>query len=82
MWKNIVERGRAQMTVWLIRIECWIPKAIDTHSEYAILTASPLQQWLPESATVLLYTYVYIGCVVERNSHPTDFIPIKCCRWG
>ena len=39
MWKNIVERGRAQMTVWRIRIACWITKATNTHSEYVTLIA-------------------------------------------
>jgi len=37
MWKNIVERGRPQMTVWRVRIACWIRKATDIHSEYVIL---------------------------------------------
>ena len=34
MWKNIVERGRLQTTVWRMRIACWITKATNTHSEY------------------------------------------------
>jgi len=40
MWKNIVERDRPQMTVWRMRIECWIPKATDTQSEYVFLCLS------------------------------------------
>jgi hypothetical protein len=47
-WKNIVERGRPQMTIWRMRIVCWIHKATDTHSEYVILIAFPQQQWLNE----------------------------------
>jgi len=39
IWKNIVERGRPQVTVWRMRIACWIPKATNTHSEYVILFA-------------------------------------------
>jgi hypothetical protein len=31
MWKNILERGRQQMTIWRMRIACWIPKATNTH---------------------------------------------------
>ena len=31
-----VERGRPQMTIWRMRIACWISKATDTHSEYVI----------------------------------------------
>ena len=34
MWKNIVQRGRPQI-IWRMRIACWIPKATNTHSEYA-----------------------------------------------
>jgi len=49
-WKNIVEPVRPQMTIWRMCIACWIPKATDTHSEYVILIALPLQQCLHESA--------------------------------
>jgi hypothetical protein len=31
VWKNVVERGRPQMTIWRMRIACWIPKATNTH---------------------------------------------------
>ena len=39
MWKNIyiVEPSRPQMTLWLMRITCWMPKATNTHSVYVIL---------------------------------------------
>ena len=33
MWKNIVQRGRPQMTIWRMRIAGLIPKATKTHSE-------------------------------------------------
>jgi len=62
MCKNIVEPDRLHMTIWHMRIACWIPKATDTHSEYVILIAFPLQQWFRERASVLLYTY--IDCLV------------------
>ena len=58
MWKNIVELGRPQMTIWRIRISCWIPKSTDTHSEYAILIAFPLQQCWHERDSTLPYTYI------------------------
>jgi hypothetical protein len=46
IWKNIVGRGvMPPMKIWLISIECWIPKATNTHSEYVILIAFPCQQW-------------------------------------
>jgi hypothetical protein len=52
MWKNIVEPDRPQMTVRRIRFACWIPKAANTHSEYAIFIAFPQQQWLHVRASV------------------------------
>jgi len=62
MLKNIVERGRPQMTLWRMRIACWISQATNTHTHthtyYVILIAFPRQKWLRESASVLLYTYV------------------------
>jgi hypothetical protein len=33
MWKNIVGRGRPQMTIWRMRIACWIPKATKTNPQ-------------------------------------------------
>jgi len=30
MWENIVQTDRLQMTIWRMRIACWIPKATDT----------------------------------------------------
>jgi hypothetical protein len=50
MWKNIVQWCKPQITIWRMRIACWLTKATDTHSGYVILTAFPLQQWLKESA--------------------------------
>jgi len=41
------------MTIWRTRIAGWIPKATNTHSEYAILIAFPLQQSLHERFLML-----------------------------
>jgi len=61
-WKNIVEPGRPQMTIWRIRIACWISKATKTHSQYEIRIDFPLQQLMHERASLLCYTY--IACLV------------------
>jgi hypothetical protein len=53
MWKNMV-----QMAIWRMRTACWITKATKTLSEYVILFAFPLQQWLRERASVVPYTYI------------------------
>jgi len=39
MWKNKVQPDYSEMTIWRMRIWCWIPKATDTHSEFLILIA-------------------------------------------
>jgi hypothetical protein len=92
MWKNSVERGRLQMTIWRIRIPCWILKATNIHSEYVILIALQLQQWLHESTFILPYTYtaylVYDSHIQHVNIlcwHNVKF-HIKardtyCCLW-
>jgi hypothetical protein len=56
--KNIVQPGRLQMTIWRMRIACWIPKATNTQSKYVTFIAFPLQQWLRERASVLRHTYI------------------------
>ena len=61
-WRNIVEPKRSQMTVWLMRIACWLTEATDTQSEYVVHIFLPLQKWLHESVSVLRYTYV--ACLV------------------
>jgi len=33
IWKNMVDPGRPQMAIWHMRHACWIPKAINIHSE-------------------------------------------------
>ena len=40
------------------RIGCWITKAKNVNSEYVILIAFPLQQWLHEDASLLRYAYI------------------------
>jgi len=66
MWKNVVEPGRPQMT-WRMRFACWIPNAANTLSEYVITFIFPLQQWLPEYASSLFYTY--IACLVANLAY-------------
>jgi hypothetical protein len=65
MWKNIVEPDRPQMTIWRMRIACWIPKATNTHLEYVILIAVALHQWLHECASMLLLCVHYISCLTS-----------------
>jgi hypothetical protein len=67
MWENTVEPGMPQMTIWRMRIACWIPKAANTHSECVTPIAFSLQQWLPEYASSLCYTYN--ACLVANLAY-------------
>ena len=94
MWKNMVEPDRPQMTIWRMRIACWIIKGTDTHTEYVIFTAFPVQQWLKQRVSVLRYTYN--DCLVcyynEKNLYvynkhgiwrvKCDFRCLPLCRWN
>jgi hypothetical protein len=65
MWNSTVERGRAQTTMWIMRIACWIPKATNTHTSSVTLTNFPLQH---ERASMLRYTYIVCLSVSLSNS--------------
>jgi len=70
MWKNVVQPDRQQMTIWRMRIACWISKATDIHPQYVIISAFPLQQWLHERASMLRYTYsagIVTSCVFHKQ---------------
>jgi len=54
--ENTVEPGRSHLTMRFMRISRRVPKATNTHYEYVIRIAIPLQQWLHERASML---YVY-----------------------
>ena len=53
---NTVQPGRSRMTIRRMCIECYIPKATNTLSEYVILIAFPPQQWLHERASLFSFT--------------------------
>jgi len=69
VYKSTVEWGTTQMTIWRMHIACSLPKATNTHSQYAVLTAFPLQQWLHEHASMLRYTYIaFVTCRPARGA--------------
>ena len=67
MSKNIWEGGRQQMKIWGMRISCWMPMTTSTCSVCVTLTAFPLQQWLYERISVLLYTC--IACLMFSHRY-------------
>jgi hypothetical protein len=46
------------MSIWRIRIACWITKATNTLSRICYTYCFFLQQWLHERASLLRYTYI------------------------
>jgi len=66
-WKNIVERGRPQMTIWRMRIACWIPKVTHAHCEYVILIAAT-STMVTRTHPVLLYTCCPCIVITEMES--------------
>jgi hypothetical protein len=71
IWDNVEkycragEAKRPQMTIWRMRIACWITKATNKRSEYVTFNSFfPLQQWLHERASVLCYEH--LACIVWR----------------
>jgi hypothetical protein len=55
--KSIVKPDRPLITIWRMRIACRIPESTNKDSEYVILVAYILQQWLGERASLLRCTH-------------------------
>jgi len=65
--------GQAQMTIW-----CMISEATSTHSEFLILLAFPLQQWLHECTSVLHYTYIAFLVKYDTIYDSIPELPPEC----
>jgi hypothetical protein len=78
MLKTILEPGKPQMTTWRMSFVCWIPKAANSHSEYVILIALPLQQWLQEGAWMLHYTCIVCLIVTTSLYNRNTTLQISC----
>ena len=84
LWDNVetsVEWGRPQMTIWRMRIACWIPKATNTHSEYVILIFA-LQQRLHERASWLIYTCISVLLnIIVHLTQLCVFVGLNYSNW-
>jgi len=60
MWKNILQSGRPQITLWSMLIACWMRKPKITLSEYIKIADFRLQKCLQERASTL--RFLYIAC--------------------
>ena len=70
------------MTIWRMRIACWITKATNTLLEYVIFIAFPLQQYWHYRASMLRYSTLpvltYLDTYFNRrlsivHAEPTSF---------
>jgi len=77
------------MTIWRTRVACRIPKATNTHTEYVILIAFPLQQWLHERASLLRHSTLRVLLILHllipvctQFHHPFLGRPLSRLPWG
>jgi hypothetical protein len=82
MWKYIEYPYRPRMTIWHMRIACCIPKSTNIISEYVILVACQLQQWLHDLTSVLRYTYIACPISLKRCRIYRKVItcPLQLCK--
>ena len=74
LWDNVGKYGTAGQTTGdnvtrRMHIACWVTKVTHTHthSEYVILMAFPLQQWLHECSSMLCYTPIAKYDVISKH---------------
>jgi len=80
--KNNVKPDRPQMTIWRMRVACWIPKSSHTRSEYVILINFTQQQWLRESTLVLRLCIHCLCCHSFANSQPSQYCRPLTFHWA
>ena len=78
LWDNVEKHRTAKQTtdystIRRMRIAWWVHKATNTHSEYVIVIAFPLQQWLRERVSVLRYTYIVFFLILSPHSLVLNF---------
>ena len=66
LWDNVERYGTARQATdgkgsRRVSFPCWTPKAIKTHTEFKISTASPRQNLLRELAPVLRYSTLWLA---------------------
>jgi len=57
VWENTVETDRPQVTVWRLRIACWLSKATNTDSEHVLTWFSTTTMVAITRLNVTLYAH-------------------------
>ena len=80
MWKNTVQPGKPQMTIWPKRIACWIPKATNTHPQYVILNCFSTATMATQTRlSITLYVHslsdslILIFVIVSADRHAVGY---------
>ena len=61
-WENTVQPDRPQMTIWRMRVACWLTKATNTHSEYVII--------------IVFFFHYDSGCMNASQCYGIPILPI------
>ena len=81
MWKNIVKPCRTQMTIWHMRIACWIPKATNTHThthtQYVLRVTFPLKQWLQDAPQCYIVRILPVFCLLTSSNRYFGYVNTK-----
>ena len=79
MWKNMVQPDRPQVTIWRMRIACWITKATNLRAEYVILTVFSTTSAVARTRlTVTSYVgWCQIWSDVWEEKHKYFFFPVR-----
>jgi hypothetical protein len=83
MWKNIVDPGRPQMTIWRMRFACWIPKATNTlyvHCNNGCTNA--LWCCVPHTLPVVLSTEFFFCDALMSSEVTAKQIPFENENFG
>ena len=75
------------MTIWRMRMACWITKATDTHSEYVIPIAFPLQKLVARTCLdVTSHAHCLSVAAVDNSSftgdNQTRIVKLLSSRWS
>jgi len=72
--KNTLELGRLQMTIWCMRIACWIPQATNTLRIYNTYRFSTVTMTAWTYLNVTLYVY---ACTVWTTEVIWQWWPLQ-----
>jgi hypothetical protein len=83
--ENILERGRTHTKMWRMRIESWIPKATNTHTEvwyaHCFSTATMVTR---TSLTVTLYVHCLTCYILTGETSVLYHVTLQsscCAKW-